>query len=180
MLSILRGCLLKTPAVKSFYTLFLKPHTVRTSILPIAIICLLGGLISLAGARTTARLSELDAAVTEPDNSEPNSHHARQWQTVPMRVTAYCPCPKCCGRFSDDITACAHKIKPGDTFVAADRMYPFGTEMIVPGYNNAEPVKVLDRGGAISGNRLDVFFPSHQQALNWGVRYIGVKVPPQS
>jgi 3D (Asp-Asp-Asp) domain-containing protein len=59
-------------------------------------------------------------------------------------------------------------------------MYPFGTEMIVPGYNNAEPVKVLDRGGAISGNRLDVFFPSHQQALNWGVRYIDVKVRPQS
>ncbi|MHC4720522.1 MAG: 3D domain-containing protein, partial [Planctomycetota bacterium] len=45
---------------------------------------------------------------------------------------------------------------------------------------NARPVKVLDRGGAIKGNRLDVFFHSHQQALNWGVRYIDVKVPPQS
>lgn len=171
---------MKTPAVKSFCGLFLKPHIVRALALPIAIICLLAGLISLAGARTTARLSALDAAVTEPDNSEPNSHQPDRCQTVPMRVTAYCPCPKCCGRFSDGITACAHKIKPGDTFVAADRMYPFGTEMIIPGYNNARPVKVLDRGDAISGNRLDVFFPSHQQALNWGVRYIDVKVPPQS
>ena len=171
---------MKRSAVKRFRGLFLKPHIVRAPALPIAIICLLGGLISLAGARTTARLSALEAAVTEPDNSETNSHHARQWQTVPMRVTAYCPCPKCCGRFSDGITACAHKIKPGDTFVAADQMYPFGTQMIVPGYNNARPVKVLDRGGAIKGNRLDVFFHSHQQALNWGVRYINVKVPPQS
>ena len=168
---------MKRSAVKRFRGLFLKPHIVRALALPIAIICLL---VSLAGARTTARLFALDAAVTKPDNSEPNSHHARQWQTVPMRVTAYCPCPKCCGRFSDGITACAHKIKPGDTFVAADQMYPFGTEMIVPGYNNARPVKVLDRGGAIKGNRLDVFFHSHQQALNWGVRYIDVKVPPHS
>ena len=171
---------MKRSAVKSSRGLFPKPHVVRALALPVAIICLLAGLISLAGARTTARLSALDSALNKPDSPEPNSQHADRWQTVPMRVTAYCPCPKCCGQFSDGITACAHKIKPGDTFVAADRMYPFGTEMIVPGYNTARPVKVLDRGGAITGNRLDVFFHSHQQALNWGVRYIDVKVPPQS
>lgn len=166
---------MKRSAGKRFRDLFLKPHILRALALPIAIICLVAALISLAGARTTAHSSSLNAPVTESDSPEPNSH-----QTVQMRVTAYCPCPECCGQFSDGITACAHKIKPGDTFVAADRMYPFGTEMIVPGYNNARPVKVLDRGGAITGNRLDVFFHSHQQALNWGVRYIDVKVRPQS
>lgn len=98
------------------------------------------------------------------------------WQTIQMRVTAYCPCEKCCGRYADGITASGHKIQPNETFVAADKHYPFGTEMIVPGYNNNNPVKVLDRGGAIKDNRLDIFFPSHQQALNWGVKLIDIKI----
>ncbi len=98
------------------------------------------------------------------------------WRTVQMRVTAYCPCRQCCGRYSDGNTACMHRIQPGDVFVAADKKYDFGTEMIVPGYNSDRAVKVLDRGGAIKGNRLDVFFGSHRQAVEWGVRYIEVKI----
>jgi 3D (Asp-Asp-Asp) domain-containing protein len=74
------------------------------------------------------------------------------------------------------MTACGHKIQPGDVFVAADNRYPFGTEMIVPGYNDGELVKVLDRGGAIRGDRLDVFFASHDEALEWGVQYLDIKV----
>ena len=98
------------------------------------------------------------------------------WHSMPMRVTAYCPCEKCCGKHSDGITASGHKIRPGDVFVAADRRFKMGTEMIIPGYNNGNVVKVLDRGGAIKGNRLDVFFATHQEALNWGVQYLEVKV----
>ncbi len=93
-----------------------------------------------------------------------------------MRVTAYCWCSKCCGKYSDGITANGHRIRLGDTFVAANKMYAFGTEIIIPGYNNSQPVKVLDRGGAIRGNRLDVFFNSHQKALEWGVQNLPVKV----
>jgi 3D (Asp-Asp-Asp) domain-containing protein len=48
--------------------------------------------------------------------------------------------------------------------------------MIVAGYDNDQPIKVLDRGGAIRENRLDVFFHSHEEALQWGVKYIDVKV----
>ena len=98
------------------------------------------------------------------------------WQTVRMRVTAYCPCSKCCGEYADGITANGHRIRPGDTFAAADRRYSFGTEMLIPGYNNSAPVEVLDRGGAIKGNRLDVFFATHQEALQWGVQYLDVQV----
>ena len=128
----------------------------------------------------------------QPDNSEDKAEPPRllpkgilriakataggEWESVQMRVTAYCPCPKCCGKYSDGITACGHKIRPGDTFVAADRRYSFGTEMVIPGYGNSQPVQVLDRGGAIKGNRLDVFFATHQEALEWGVRYLDVKV----
>jgi 3D (Asp-Asp-Asp) domain-containing protein len=101
---------------------------------------------------------------------------AGQWQTVRMRVTAYCACRKCCGKFADGITASGHKIVEGDAFAAADKRFSFGTEMVIAGYNNDKSVKVLDRGGAIRGNRLDVFFNSHRKALKWGVKYIDIKV----
>lgn len=110
------------------------------------------------------------------DEQDTHQKQPEKWQSIRMRVTAYCPCPKCCGEYSDGITACGHKIKPGDTFVAADNRFAFDTEMIIAGYNNGQPVKVLDRGGAIRGNRLDAFFQTHEEALEWGVRYIDVKV----
>jgi 3D (Asp-Asp-Asp) domain-containing protein len=114
-----------------------------------------------------------------PDNtdvSNPVAVSTGQWQTVNMRVTAYCPCPECCGQFSDGITANGHKINQGDRFAAADKRFPFQTNLIIPGYNSDKPVKVLDRGGAIQGNRLDVFFNTHDEALAWGVQYLDVKV----
>ena len=114
------------------------------------------------------------AALALPD--EPKSEPAEKWRIVRMKVTGYCPCSKCCGEYSDGITANGHKIRPGDTFVAADKRYSFGTEMVIEGYSNSQAVKVLDRGGAIKGNKLDAFFHTHQEALEWGVRYIDVKV----
>ena len=85
-----------------------------------------------------------------------------------FEVTAYCPCEKCCGQYADGITASGHKIEPGDVFVAAPKRIPFETLLIIPGYANSLPVRVLDRGGAITKNCLDVFFPTHQEALVWG------------
>ena len=41
-------------------------------------------------------------------------------------VTAYCPCELCCGEWSDGVTANGHVIRPGDRFVAADSMIPYG------------------------------------------------------
>jgi len=91
-----------------------------------------------------------------------------------FRVTAYCPCEKCCGKFADGITANGKPVTyNGGRFVAAPKQFPFGTQMDIPGYGLVE---VIDRGGAIKGNRLDVFFPTHQEALNWGVKYLDVRV----
>jgi 3D (Asp-Asp-Asp) domain-containing protein len=99
-----------------------------------------------------------------------------KWRVVRMKVTAYCPCRKCCGRHADGITACNHRIRLGDVFAAADKRYAFETEMIVPGYNGNQPIQVKDRGRLIKGNRLDVFFHSHQQAQKWGVKTLEVLV----
>jgi 3D (Asp-Asp-Asp) domain-containing protein len=140
-----------------------------------AVLAQAGGRLTLLSATTTGADTVSPSAVNESVmNTAPQQ--MSEWQTVRMRVTAYCACKKCCGKFADGITACGHKIRPGDTFAAADKRYSFGTEMVVPGYNNGKPIKVLDRGGAIRGNKLDVFFNSHKKAMQWGVKYIDVKV----
>jgi len=107
------------------------------------------------------------------------SDASSQWKTIQMRVTAYCPCSHCCGEWADGMTANGHVIEPGDCFAAADRRFAFGTEMVIEGYNGGKTIEVLDRGGAIKGDKLDVFFHTHQEALEWGVRYIDVKVKNQ-
>ena len=93
-------------------------------------------------------------------------------------VSAYCAGPCCCGEFADGITASGHKIQPGDVFVAAPKSIPFGTKLWIPGYNGGKAVAVLDRGGAIKGNKLDVFFggkDGHQKALQFGRQYLQVE-----
>lgn len=129
--------------------------------------------VAYAGGDAGRQLSDVAADHIEVSDSVESRD---DWRVVQMRVTAYCGCSKCCGEYSDGLTANMHKIQDGDAFVAADKKYAFGTELVVPGYNLDRPVKVMDRGGAIKGDRLDVFFNSHKQALRWGVRYLEVKV----
>ncbi len=64
---------------------------------------------------------------------------------------------------------------PRDGTLAADtRYYPFGTRMYVPGYGWGS---VEDRGSAIKGpKRLDLYYGSHSDALNWGRRKVGVRI----
>ena len=64
-----------------------------------------------------------------------------------------------------------------DGTIAADtRYYPFGTRMYVPGYGWGV---VEDRGGAIKGaDRIDIFYDSHGDALQWGRRRVKVIIVP--
>ena len=93
-------------------------------------------------------------------------------------VTAYCPCKKCCGDGSYGITASGHHIDIGiqECFVAALFEFLFGTMVIIEGYNSGKPVPVLDRGGDITKKRFDVYFDSHEEAVEWGKQYLKVKV----
>jgi 3D (Asp-Asp-Asp) domain-containing protein len=160
-----RRRVLKKTIAESLSNIFRKP--VLAALLTLTITCVLIGIVGTSYGKVDSQIIPLTSTVYEQPG---------QWQTINMRVTAYCPCEICCGEYSDGVTASGHNIQPGDAFVAADTEYPFDTEMIIAGYKNTQPVKVLDRGGAITGNRLDVFFHSHQEALNWGVKYIDVKI----
>ncbi|HEX4795736.1 MAG TPA: 3D domain-containing protein [Humisphaera sp.] len=99
-------------------------------------------------------------------------------RTIRMQVTAYCPCKRCCGPTAQGLTASGRAISyNGGQFVAADtRVLPFNTKLIIPGYASDKPVQVIDRGGAIKGNHIDLFFPTHDQARQWGVKWVQVTV----
>ncbi len=79
-------------------------------------------------------------------------------------ISAYCSCEKCCGK-SDGITYSGTKAKAGRTIAVDPSVIPIGSKVHIDGigYRIAEDV-----GGAIKGNKIDVFFNSHQEALDFG------------
>ena len=101
----------------------------------------------------------------------------KHYRTIRMEVTAYCPCTKCCGENAEGITASGRDVSYNQgRFVAADTdVLPFGTKLVIPGYHG-KPVEVIDRGGAIKGNKLDLFYPTHEEALQWGRQIIEVTI----
>ncbi|GJM17847.1 MAG: hypothetical protein DHS20C14_00600 [Phycisphaeraceae bacterium] len=95
-----------------------------------------------------------------------------------MKVTAYSPDARSCGDHADGQTATLHSVwTNGMRLVAADTsVLPFGSMLTIPGYAGDSVVPVLDRGGAIKGERLDLLMPSHERARAWGVRELEVTV----
>ena len=96
----------------------------------------------------------------------------RRVRQMTMLTTAYSPDARSCGKWADGITASGYSVwTNGMKLVAADTsLLPFGTLVSIPGYNGGRPVPVLDRGGKIKGNRLDLLYPTHEVALQWGAQ----------
>ena len=84
-----------------------------------------------------------------------------------FKITAYCPCPKCCGVWSDGLTYTETIATESRTIAVDPSVIPLGSVVEI---NGAEYI-AEDIGGAIKDNRIDVFFNSHQDALEWGVQY---------
>lgn len=87
-------------------------------------------------------------------------------------VTHYCGCSKCCGNYSDGSESVAYgasgKRLEAFVSVAVDTsVIPLGTVL-----RDAEGrlYRAEDTGGAIKGNRIDLFVGDHQEAINMGVR----------
>ena len=83
--------------------------------------------------------------------------------------TAYCA--GCSGRTATGINLRAN---PSKKVIAVDpRVIPLGKKVYVEGYGLAV---AGDTGGAIKGNKIDVFMSSKSKALNWGRRTVKVTV----
>jgi 3D (Asp-Asp-Asp) domain-containing protein len=102
----------------------------------------------------------------------------RPARQIMMNVSAYSPDARSCGESADGKTATLHSVfTNGMKLVAADtRVLPFGSLVSIPGYDTGHVVPVLDRGGAIKGNKLDLLFPTDEEARQWGRKQILVTV----
>jgi 3D (Asp-Asp-Asp) domain-containing protein len=96
---------------------------------------------------------------------------AEEW-----KVTAYCGCEKCCGKWSDGYFASGKKVYVGGVAI---NWLPFGTKVLIDG----KEYTVEDRGAkSIFGSKhnhkkaVDIYFESHQEALNFGVKRLKVEI----
>lgn len=129
--------------------------------------------LTLVACNTTAD----DGIVYEEDKTPP----VTKTYLGSFRVTAYCPCELCCGYFANErpkdefgnpiiYTASMNIAEEGVTIAADVSMLPFGTVLEVGGHRYT----VQDRGGAIKGYRLDIYFENHEDVEAFGTKQLDV------
>lgn len=96
-----------------------------------------------------------------------------------VEATAYCSCAKCCGEWAYDrpggvvFTADGSVAQVGVTIAADWDVFPAGTVLYIEGLGERI---VQDRGGAINGMDVDVYFDDHQEALEFGRQHLNAYV----
>ena len=95
-------------------------------------------------------------------------------------ATAYCPCVKCCGIWSEDHPSRSEDYvqktragtipEEGRTIAADWDVLPKGSEVVI----NGHPYIVEDTGSAVKGNHVDIFFESHEAACEFGIQQVEV------
>ena len=93
-------------------------------------------------------------------------------------ITAYCSCEICCDHYALDrpldengneiVKGSIGQVLTPEYSIAIDpTVIPYGTEVMFGG----NTYLAQDCGGAIKGNRIDVYFSDHQLALEWEKQY---------
>jgi len=124
---------------------------------------------------TKAAITE-ESVIPEPQESKESTSTASAPSAASkeliMEATAYtASCEGCSG-----ITATGINLKenPNAKIISVDpTIIPLGSKVYVEGYGEAI---AGDTGGAIKGNKIDVFIPSQQDAINFGVKQLKVTI----
>ena len=125
--------------------------------------------------------TKVEKAKTEVNDEEVVKDVKRSLGT--FKLTAYCGCSKCCDQYATNrpvdkngneiVYGSIGKVLTQGKSIAVDpNVIPYDTKVVI---NNHEYI-AHDTGGAIKGNRIDVYFDNHQEALNFGVKYAEVFV----
>lgn len=122
---------------------------------------------AVAGVNTTSAAS---SKVSNTASTSATTESTTEEMTVTATAyTAYCE--GCSGVTSTGIDLISN---PNQKVIAVDpTVIPLGSRVWVEGYGEAI---AGDIGGAIKGNKIDVFIPSTQDALNWGSKTVTIKV----
>lgn len=118
----------------------------------------------LSRAVTTEPVNEVLAVGTRRVISR-GSQTYEYTKTLAMRASAY--------THTGSNTATGTTPKAGFSVAVDPSVIPLGSYLYVDGYGYC---KAEDTGGAITGNRIDLFFDTEQECQNWGVRTVRVYV----
>lgn len=150
--------------------------------------------LKLANGMTSDNIwigQELFIPVPSLSKDDSKVEETLEGKTYLVEATAYCPCFSCCGKHEGDdgygITAsgynvfsCEKNIIAADTDVLSFgtevklyRTLPSGDEEFIGTYT------VEDQGGGIKGERIDIFYFSHEEALNFGRNQLRLEVVSQ-
>lgn len=112
------------------------------------------------------------APVAKSEPVETTSAPANAGRTMTVEATAYTAyCNGCSGTTANGTNLRAN---PNLKVIAVDpRVIPLGTKVWVEGYGEAI---AADTGGAIKGNKIDVFIPNLDGAYEWGRRTVTIKI----
>ena len=110
---------------------------------------------------STSNIIEIKKSVVTPTVQESSNETDDLYGY--FTITYYCACTKCCGQYASGITASGTRVQAGRT-IAASSKYTFGTQMKI--FDHIYTVE--DRGGAIQGNKIDIYVDSHEEALRLG------------
>ena len=106
------------------------------------------------------------------DISEVNATLLQYGQSLgTFKITHYCG-GSCCNDEWAGVTATGAPLVEGDTIAVDPTVIPYGTKVII----NGHIFTATDCGGAIKGNRIDVFVNDHNRANQLGVYYTDVYV----
>lgn len=110
--------------------------------------------------------AELDALKSAQAQAQSDNMAGGQYVSLgKFTVSAYCACERCCNQWADGITASGLTAEPG--MVAVDpKVIPLGSHVMIDG----QEYLAADTGGAIKGNKIDIFVISHDVALEYGVQ----------
>lgn len=107
--------------------------------------------------------------ITKQVVSNPPATEGKEMTVTATAYTAYCT--GCSGTTATGIDL---RSNPNQKVIAVDpSIIPLGTKVWVEGYGEAI---AGDVGGAIKGNKIDVFIPSYESAMEWGVKKVKIKV----
>ena len=88
-----------------------------------------------------------------------------------FNASAYCGCASCCGSAGGH-TASGTTPRAGRTIATDPSVIPLGSKVLIDG----KEYVAEDTGGAIGGKRIDIFFSSHSEALQFGRRSVEVSI----
>jgi 3D (Asp-Asp-Asp) domain-containing protein len=84
-----------------------------------------------------------------------------------FKLTGYCACRKCNGKWTGSPTALGTKLTPGRTIAVDPKVIPLGSWVYIningEGWHK---YRAEDTGSAIKGHRIDVCAPSHSECRN--------------